>query len=144
MFIDMYMHSGNKFIGWWLKEVDRLLEQAFADALGGEGVDRRQWQLLNAIAADGAADALTPFLPDPADRGRAVAELVDRGWVEPRDGGYALTAAGVALRERLGVLVGAQRRRVTEGISAEEYATTVDVLRRMAANLAPGGDRVPA
>jgi len=138
MFFYMYMSDDNKPIGWWLKEVDRLLEQSLAGALAVEGVDRRQWQLLNAVAAEGSAIALAPFLPEQADRDRATAALVERGWVERRGDALALTADGAALRSRLTVLVGAQRRRITAGISDAEYGATVDVLRRMAGNLATG------
>lgn len=130
------MSDDNKPIGWWLKQVDRLLEQSFAGALAVDGVDRRQWQLLNAVAAEGSADVLTPFLPDPTDRDRAIAALVERGWVESRGADLALTAEGASLRSRLTVLVDAQRRRITDGISDAEYVATVDVLRRMAGNLA--------
>ncbi|MGI5129012.1 MarR family winged helix-turn-helix transcriptional regulator [Pseudonocardia sp. CA-107938] len=119
-----------------MKEVDRLLEQSFAGALAVEGVDRRQWQLLNAIAREGSADVLAPFLPDPADRDHAVAVLVERGWVERRGDRLVLTADGTALRARLTVIIGEQRRRITDGISDAEYVATVDVLRRMAGNLA--------
>jgi len=132
----MYMSDDNKPIGWWLKQVDRLLEESFAGALAAEGVDRRQWQLLNAVAADGSADVLTPFLPEQADRDRAISALVGRGWVERRGDELALTAAGSSLRARLTVLVAAQRRRTTDGISDAEYVATVDVLKRMAGNLA--------
>jgi len=138
MFFYMYMSDDNKPIGWWLKEVDRLLEQSLAGALAVEGVDRRQWQLLNAVAAEGSAIALAPFLPEQADRDRATAALVERGWVERRGDALALTAYGAALRSRLTVLVGARRRRITAGISDAEYGATVDVLRRMAGNLATG------
>jgi DNA-binding MarR family transcriptional regulator len=136
MFFYMYMFDDNKPIGWWLKEVDRLLEQSFAAALAVEGVDRRQWQLLNAVAAEGSTAALAPFLPERADRDRATAARVERGWVERRGDALALTVDGASLRSRLTALVGAQRRRTTEGISDAEYVATVDVLRRMAGNLA--------
>ena len=50
MFIDMYMSDDNKPIGWWLKEVDRLLELSFEQVLAADGLTRRQWQALNAAA----------------------------------------------------------------------------------------------
>jgi DNA-binding MarR family transcriptional regulator len=136
MFFYMYMSDDNKPIGWWLKQVDRLLEESFAGALAVEGADRRQWQLLNAVAAEGSADVRTPFLPEQADRDGAIAALLERGWVERRGDDLALTAEGSTLRARLAVLVDAQRRRITDGISDAEYVATVDVLRRMAGNLA--------
>ena len=50
MFIDMYMSDDNKPIGWWLKELDRLLESSFEQVLAADGLTRRQWQALNAAA----------------------------------------------------------------------------------------------
>lgn len=50
MLIDMYMSDDNKPIGWWLKEVDRLLEASFDQLLAADNLTRRQWQALNAAA----------------------------------------------------------------------------------------------
>jgi len=50
MLIDMYMSDDNKPIGWWLKEVDRLLEASFEQLLAADNLTRRQWQALNAAA----------------------------------------------------------------------------------------------
>ena len=69
MFIDMYMSDDNKPIGWWLKELDRLLEASFEQVLAADGLTRRQWQALNAAAGpESVASALAPFLSgDPAE-----------------------------------------------------------------------------
>jgi hypothetical protein len=130
----MYM-SDDKPIGWWLKHLDRAFEEAFAAALAGEGVDRRQWQLLNVAAAGGTAAALAPFFTDPAEADAPVRALVERGWVRADDRVLTLTADGAAARERLVRTVRDQRARTMQGIEPAEYTATVDVLRRMAANL---------
>jgi DNA-binding MarR family transcriptional regulator len=57
--------------------------------------------------------------------------LVEREWLT----GDELTAAGSRALADLTIKVRAQRRRITAGISTEEYLATVDVLRRMARNL---------
>ncbi|MFD7153399.1 hypothetical protein ACFV9C_02305 [Kribbella sp. NPDC059898] len=57
--------------------------------------------------------------------------LVKREWLT----GDELTAAGSRALADLTIEVRAQRRRITAGISTEEYLATVDVLRRMAGNL---------
>jgi DNA-binding MarR family transcriptional regulator len=144
----MYMSDDNKPIGWWLKEVDRLLEESFEQLLADDGLTRRQWQALNAaarrtpsrrtsrVATDDAptiAAALAPFLSgDPAEVAAVTDPLVKRGWLAAD----ALTADGERALQALTTKVQAQRRRVTANISEAEYAATVDVLRRMAANLA--------
>lgn len=128
-------------IGYWLKELDRLLEEDFGRLLAAEGIGRRHWQVLNTVAAGPVSlaeveAALAPFRSG-AGPSVVVGELRARGWVR-QDGAGAveLTAEGVAAHAELGERVRANRLRVTEGISAQEYRTTVDVLERMAANLA--------
>ncbi len=126
-------------VGYWVKEVDRLIEESFGRLLAEEGLTRRHWQVLNTIAGgttsrDGIDQALAPFL-DGAGSAAVVADLEGGGWVQG-EGGIALTATGSAAHAALRERVGAHRRRVTEGITAEEYARVVGVLERMAANLA--------
>ncbi|MGY4771314.1 MarR family winged helix-turn-helix transcriptional regulator [Kribbella sp. CWNU-51] len=129
----MYMSDDNKPIGWWLKEVDRLLEASFEQVLAADGLSRRQWQALNAAAgADPIATALAPFLTGDAAELAAVTDpLVERGWLS----GDQLTPAGAEALRELTTKVQAQRRRVIAGVSDDEYLATIGVLRRMAANL---------
>jgi len=129
----MYMSNDNKPIGWWLKEVDRLLESSFEQVLATDGLNRRQWQALNAAAGpEPIAVALAPFLTrDPGGLSAAVDPLTERGWlVDER-----LTAAGQAGLDALRAKVQAQRERVTAGITGDEYTATIAVLRKLAENL---------
>ncbi|WP_202872257.1 hypothetical protein [Kribbella soli] len=129
----MYMSDDNKPIGWWLKEVDRLLEESFEQVLADDGLTRRQWQALNAAAGrETVAEALSPFLSGVEELVAVTNPLVERGWLT----GETLTADGERALEALSAKVQAQRRRVAAGISDSEYLATVGVLRRMAANLA--------
>ena len=135
-------------IGFWLKLVDRLLDEGFDRLLGGAGLTRRHWQALTALQPGPATveelDAtLAPFLDDQEPTIRPVLEdLATRGW--HLDGGRpaAATPAGTAAHGELLAAVSAHRRRVTDGITAEDYRATLAVLQRMAANLgwadAPG------
>ena len=133
MLIDMYMSDDNKPIGWWLKEVDRLLEESFERVLDDDGLTRRQWQALNAAAGHSPiAEALAPFLSDAEELAAVTGPLIERGWLT----GETLTADGERALRALSTKVQAQRRRVTAGVSDSEYLATVGVLRRMAANLA--------
>lgn len=133
MFIDMYMSDDNKPIGWWLKEVDRLLEASFEQVLAADGLTRCQWQALNAAAGpETVATAFAPFLTgDPAELAAVVDPLVERGWLS----GDRLTPTGAAALQVLSTKVQTQRKQVTAGVSEDEYLATLGVLRRMAANL---------
>ncbi|WP_130445539.1 hypothetical protein [Kribbella rubisoli] len=57
--------------------------------------------------------------------------LVEREWLT----GDELTEAGERALAALNTTVQAQRRKITTGISDEEYLATVGVLKRMADNL---------
>ena len=135
MLIDMHMSDDNKPIGWWLKEVDRRLEASFEQVLAADGLNRRQWQILNAARGEETiAVAIAPFLcGDPAELAALTEPLITRGWLADD----RLTPAGRVALTELTEKVQTERRRITNGIVDAEYLQTIDVLRRMAANLQP-------
>ena len=129
-------------IGFWLKLVDRLIDERFATTLEEHGVTRRQWQLLNVLsrgqATGGQLDAaLAPFLTDLDEETVAehLAELVDSGWIALAPSGYSLADAGRTALTALTSTVDATRGVVADGISEEQYAETLETLKRMASNL---------
>jgi DNA-binding MarR family transcriptional regulator len=124
-------------IGFWLKEVDRLIEESFVRLLGEQDLTRRHWQTLHTIAEGPvtAADidaALAPFEDTVAP---VVDELVARGWVARTGDTLTLTEFGREVHAAVSRRVAANRKALTDGISAEEYATVINVLERMADNL---------
>lgn len=134
--------SGARPIGYWLKHLDCLLEAAFDRGLARQGVNRRQWQVLNVL--EGAArsegelaDALLPFLgTDAQPVTELIGSLESRGWVAADDRRrYGLTTSGRAALEALAGDVAGVRSRLTEGVTEAEYRGTIDVLTRMATNL---------
>jgi hypothetical protein len=77
-------------IGYWLKNLDRLIDARFERQLGDAGLSRREWQLLN-LLEDGPRSVpelhteLEPFLQDaPDDLQDALSGLVGRGWADSR------------------------------------------------------------
>jgi hypothetical protein len=125
-------------IGFWLKLVDRLIDERFESVLEEHGVTRRQWQLLNVLQRGPATleeldAAVAPFLDDDGESSADhLEELVGSGWVTP---GYAITEAGATAMEGLGHAVGEMRDAMTDGITEDDYSTTLAVLERMARNL---------
>ncbi len=139
------MADDRRPIGYWLKHLDVLIERALESALAEEGITRREWQVLNTLANGPSSlvdleQAVEPFLAeDPDAARRAVANLEMREWARSIEGNVLrLTATGVEAHARLRDRVGATRRLLVRGVSEEEYAQTVDVLRRMAENLETG------
>jgi DNA-binding MarR family transcriptional regulator len=132
-------------IGYWLKHLDRLIEDAFERTLAAEGLTRRHWQVLNVLRRGPAppaevAGALDPFLGDDPSAGETVTGgLAARGWVRLLgDGRLELTGQGREGHAALGRRVEALRRRAARGVSEQEYASLIATLRRMAANLEDG------
>jgi len=132
-------------IGFWLKLVDRLIDEQFATTLEEHGVTRRQWQLLNVLSRGPASveqldAAVAPFL---ANRGEGeiessaehLSELIDSAWVDATPANYELTERGQAAFRRLADVVAEQRTTIARGITDAEYLATVDVLSRVAHNL---------
>lgn len=129
-------------IGFWLKLVDRLIDERFADTLEEHGVTRRQWQLLNVLSRGPATGAeldaaLAPFLT--VDSGETLAEhlseLVDSGWVALSPSGYSLADPGQTALAALASTVDKTRTITSEGVSEQQYAQTLETLERMARNL---------
>lgn len=128
-------------IGFWLKLVDRLIDEGFDAVLGEAGLTRRHWQVLNLLQAAPAtvqrADTLlAPFLGGDEPTTRPVLDdLHARGWVAWTDGHATVTEAGAAAHAELLRKVSRSRERLAAGITPQEYAATITVLRRMAVNL---------
>ncbi len=137
--------TGTAPLGYWLRLVDRLIEDMFESTLGEHGVTRTQWQLMNALG-DGAADrpalerAIAPFTARTADTEDGTVadlldELVESDWLAIEAETFRLTDTGSDALTRLTVIVTAQRDRMTEGVSEDDYAVTLASLERMARNL---------
>ena len=130
-------------IGYLLKKLDRLIDAQFERQLGEAGLSRRQWQLLN-LLEDGPRSVpelhteLEPFLQEaPDELSEALSGVVTRGWADSQENIVSLTRTGQAQFGVLKAKIAELRQAATAGISAEEYQTTIDVLSRMAVNLAP-------
>ena len=133
-------------IGFWLKLVDRLIDEQFASTLEEHGVTRRQWQLLNVLARENATvaqldAAVAPFLSPPTDDSEPessvehLTELIDSAWVDATPTGYELTERGRVAFDKLEAVVSANRTAATEGLTREQYDETLVVLEKLARNL---------
>ena len=129
-------------IGFWLRLVDRLIDERFASLLEEHGVTRRQWQLLNVLQRSDASaaeldEAVAPFLTEEGEASAdSLGELVESGWVaRESEDRFTLTELGREAFGRLAEVVNATRDLVAEGVDETDYATTLATLERMARNL---------
>jgi DNA-binding MarR family transcriptional regulator len=129
-------------IGYWLKLVDRLIDERFDETLEEHGVTRRQWQLLGALSREDATleqlnTEIAPFLDADTEESSAshLAELMESGWVTVTGDTYSISEKGRVAYDRLSTVVQGIRDAVADGFDEDEYATTLNSLERMARNL---------
>ena len=127
-------------IGYWLKLVDRLIDERFDGTLDEHGVTRRQWQVLNVLGRgpatrDELQDALAPFPGAEGGAAGEIDELVESEWVAASPSGFALTPRGDLAFERISEVVAGIRADLSEGLSDEDYDATLRSLERMSRNL---------
>ena len=133
-------------IGYWLKQADVLLTEQIDKAQAANEVSRFDWQVLNMLNEMGSAskerifESMLAFVDAPGVD-EIVTRLVGRGWAEQSEISkhgtveFHLTEEG---RRRHGIILATQkevRRRAMQGISEEEYATLIRVLKRIVTNL---------
>ena len=133
-------------IGYWLKLVDRLIDEQFESTLDEHGVTRRQWQLLSVLSRGTSTvekmdEAIAPFLAaDPVgavneSSAEHLSELIESGWVAATPSGYETTERGQAAYGRLAEVVTQNRVRIAKDIDEPEYTATIKTLEHMAWNL---------
>jgi DNA-binding MarR family transcriptional regulator len=136
------MSAKRRPIGYWLKRLDRLIEDGFERTLIDQGLTRRHWQLLNVVhegpTTRGAATGkMASFLVDGrVELDRAVDDLSRRGLVTAHDDDtLSLTDEGERAFKGVQEKVGEFRKLVTKGLGEDEYDKIVDALERMTGNL---------
>ncbi|MER6183751.1 MarR family transcriptional regulator [Streptomyces sp. NPDC001652] len=134
-------------IGAWSGEVYRRVVGGIRAQLAVENLTQPHWWTLNHAAGDPGrwtratlVGRLAPYDDQGIDFDGVFDDLVARGWLTEEPDGMRLTEAGEA------GLVRARERnlrvheRTHDGIDPADYAVTVDVLRRMVANLGGEGN----
>ncbi|MFI6999380.1 MarR family winged helix-turn-helix transcriptional regulator [Nocardia sp. NPDC050175] len=129
-----------RHIGYWLVELDRLITERFDEDLAAGELSRRHWQILHSLS-DGPQQAselhaaLDTFLNGQAEWEAELAAVATRGLVVEESGTLSLTDAGREVHDQAWIRIGARRRQMTAGITDEQFAETMRVLEKMAANM---------
>jgi hypothetical protein len=128
--------TGFRPIGWWLKEADARLEHAFDVRLRAHGVtSRRGWQLLASVARApvGRVELVSELATfDPAETiEQLIGELEKEGWLTEEAGLLRLTSSGEELHTALRAQAVVIRNWVADALPGDDYATLVDLLRRL-------------
>ncbi|ARZ66188.1 hypothetical protein SMD11_0522 [Streptomyces albireticuli] len=134
-------------MGSWTGQAYRLIVGALRAELAVEDLTQPHWWTLNhAAGAPGTwtraalVERLTPYDDLGTDFDGVFDDLVARGWLTEDGGVLTLTEAGEAGRLRARDRNARVHTRMREGVDPAEYARTIDVLRRMVANLGGNGN----
>ncbi|MFD9411601.1 MarR family transcriptional regulator [Streptomyces sp. NPDC059989] len=133
--------------GYWTREAANLAIGGLRAALAEEDLTQPHWWALNHIAGapgEWTRAALTtklaPYDDQDTDFEALFADLEARGWLTETDDTLTLTDQGEAGRLRARDRNAKVHARMREGIDDAAYAATIDVLRRLVANLGGNGD----
>jgi len=119
-------------IGYWLRVIDRRLDDRMRELFAAEGLTRRDWRRLNLIGGSVADPRMSERL---ASRPERVAPLIERGWVTGGPDAWTLTEAGETARATLLERVSALRGEVAGAVGPEDFATTLASLEAIARTL---------
>lgn len=134
-------------IGAWAGVAARLVVGALREQLAVEHLTQPHWWTLNHVAGEPGSwnratltERLTKWDDLGTDFDAVFDDLVDRGWLTENAGLMTLTEAGEEGRLRARERNLRIHRQGHEGVDTADFATTIDVLRRMVANLGGEGN----
>ncbi|WP_418961172.1 MarR family transcriptional regulator [Streptomyces tritici] len=132
-------------IGAWTGMACRLVVGALREQLAVEKLTQPHWWTLNHVAGSPGRwtratliERLAKWDDSGTDFHEVFDDLVARGWLTEDDGLMTLTEAGEAGRVRAKERNLRVHQQVHEGVDTADFVTTINVLRRMVANM--GGD----
>jgi len=134
-------------IGAWTGMACRLVVGALREQLAVEDLTQPHWWTLNHVAGEPGKWTRATLIERLAkwddlgiDFNGVFDDLVDRGWLAEDAGLMTLTEAGENGRVRAKERNLRVHQQVHEGIDPADFVTTINVLRRMVANLGGDGD----
>ena len=135
------MEPENLPIGYLIKLADNLLSEGINHIHAANGINRTAWQLLHILQEEKASnitylvEVMRPFCNATQVR-ENLEQLASINLVErTTDHSFSLTNEGLELHARCFKQQQGFRIIIMQNISAEDYATTVETLRKMVANL---------
>ncbi|MFE4826845.1 MarR family transcriptional regulator [Streptomyces sp. NPDC056672] len=134
-------------IGAWSGEAYRRVVGALREQLAAENLTQPHWWTLNHVAGEPGRwtratliERLTKYDDLGIDFNGVFDDLAARGWLTEDSGTMTLTDAGESGRVRAGERNLRVHQQTHRGIDTADFVTTINVLRRMVANLGGNGD----
>lgn len=122
----------DRSLRFWMRAAHSAFTAELARVLADEGLDRRDWAVLNVLAGVRTA----PGLDERVQRGgKRVRALAARGWATEAEGRWIATDEGRRERDRIHGLVDEVRGRASGAVSDDDFATTLASLEKIARSL---------
>ncbi|SDQ65122.1 MarR family winged helix-turn-helix transcriptional regulator [Microbacterium sp. cf332] len=119
----------DRSLRFWMRAAHSAFGAELARVLADEGLDRRDWGVLNVLTGERSM----PGLDERVQRGgKRVRALAARGWATEADGRWVATEDGRRERDRIHGLVSEVRGRASGAVSDADFATTVASLEKIA------------
>ncbi|WP_062428257.1 hypothetical protein [Herbidospora daliensis] len=134
-------------LGAWTGEAYRRVVGAIRAELAAEGLTQPHWWTINHAAGSPGrwtraelTERLSAWEDLGLDFDQIYDELIHWGWLTEDDGRLTLTDGGETGRRRAWERLGPVLEKTRAGIDPDDYVTTINVLRRVVANLGGDGD----
>ncbi|MFD7510144.1 MarR family winged helix-turn-helix transcriptional regulator [Streptomyces sp. NPDC059853] len=128
--------------GYWLKHIDRAIEENMSRLFTMDGLNRRGWQVLNTVSYGPITmaeldETMAAFLSAEEPTMRPyIDRFAERGWTSTAgDGAVTLTSEGRQAHQRVAEQTGVLRDRMMQCLSPEQYKVLMELLQRVAAHL---------
>jgi hypothetical protein len=131
-------------IGFWTARAGEAIRARTRGALAEIGVTQPEWWVLHQLSLHpqgvGRAVLVETIGPNetPAAIESAVDSAIEKGWIDAEGAHLRSSEAGAEQFERAAEIQKALQDERMEGITAEDFATTISVLQKTIANV--GGD----
>lgn len=135
------MESVNKPIGHLVKQVDILLTNGIDNIQQAFGLTRTGWQVIHTISITGSIDnsglsaVMQPFINEEQMQS-LLQQLISAGVIcPPSNNTFLLTEKGTQLHRECFEAQKIFRKKLVKNVTEQEYATTIQTLQKMIANL---------
>jgi hypothetical protein len=127
-------------LGFWLKLLDRLIEENLDTALRPFSLTRRHWQILNLVAqgpqtVNAVMTELAAFVPEESQQEAILTELISASWVQYKQDELTLAVSAEDRLVPVRAAINQARAQVSIGVSRSNYDTTITTLETMCRNL---------
>lgn len=128
-------------LGFWTARAAEVIRNRTRGALAEAGLSQPEWWVLHQLSlkVDGTARSIVVDTVGPNETPEVIEDAIDagvrKGWISARGAELRLTAAGQAVFDRGARTQAALQSERMQGVSDDDFVTTIVVLQRVIENL---------